>query len=52
MDKAIAYAAGAYYWLRVAHYLTYTAGIPFVRTLTFVGSWLVQICILYQILGS
>ena len=43
-------AALAYFWFRVAHYIVFTVGIPFGRTLTFAGSWLAQICFLYQIL--
>ncbi len=43
-------AALAYFWFRVAHYIVFTFGIPFGRTLTFAGGWLAQICFLYQIL--
>ena len=50
-NEATANAAIAYFWLRAAYYLAYTSGIPFVRTLTFAGSWAAQICIIYQILG-
>ena len=49
-NEATASAAIAYFWLRAAHYVVFTANIPFVRTLTFAGSWLAQACILYQIL--
>ena len=51
-NEATVSAAMAYFWLRLAHYLTYLAGIPFARTLTFAGSWLAQLCILYQILNA
>ncbi|MEK9725040.1 MAG: MAPEG family protein [Rhodospirillaceae bacterium] len=44
-------AAMAYFWLRVAHYFVYMAGIPFARTLTFAGAWAAQLCIAYQILA-
>ena len=43
-------AALAFLCFRVAHYVVYTLGIPFGRTLAFAGSWLAQICFLYQIL--
>ena len=49
-NEATVSAAIAYFWLRLAHYLAYVSGLPFGRTLTFAGSWLAQLCILYQIL--
>jgi len=49
-NDVTASAALACFWFRVAHYIVYTLGIPFGRTLTFAGSWLAQICFLYQIL--
>jgi uncharacterized MAPEG superfamily protein len=49
-NEATATAAIAYFWLRIAHYLTYILAIPTGRTITFAGSWLAQICLLYQIL--
>ena len=48
-NEVTASAAIAYFWLRIAHYLAYTLGIPTGRTLTFAGSWVAQVCILYQI---
>ena len=51
-NEATVYSATAYFWLRVAHYVVYIAGIPFGRTLTFAGGWLAQLCILYQILST
>ncbi len=50
-NDATASAAIAYFWFRVAHFIVYVANIPFGRTLTFAGSWLAQLCILYQILA-
>ena len=49
-NEATVSAAIAYFWLRLAHYLAYVSGLPFGRTLTFAGSWLAQLCILYQVL--
>ena len=43
-------AAVAYFWLRLAHFITYTANVPFGRTVTFAGAWGAQLCILFQIL--
>jgi len=33
-------AAVIYFWARVAHYIGYISGLPFVRTLTFTIGWL------------
>jgi len=30
-----------YFWARIAHYVVFTAGIPYIRTLTFFVGWLV-----------
>lgn len=49
-NDATAWAAIAYFWARLAHYLLYMWGVPFGRTLMFTVGWLAQICILYQIL--
>ena len=43
-------AAVAYFWLRLAHFITHTANVPFGRTVTFAGAWGAQLCILFQIL--
>ena len=51
-NEATTSAATAYFWLRAIHYIFYTAGISFMRTLAFIGSWLAQICIVFQILSN
>jgi len=43
--------ATIYLWARVVHYLGYTAGIPFVRTLSFSVGWLATMIIFTQIMG-
>lgn len=43
-------ACEMYFWARLVHLLSYTFGIPWVRTLSFVGGWVCQIAILWQIL--
>ncbi len=43
-------AAMAFFGFRLAHYVVYISGVPFGRTLTFFGSWLAQLCIVYQLL--
>ena len=49
-NTATTSAAVAYFWLRLAHFITYTANVPFGRTVTFAGGWGAQLCILFQIL--
>lgn len=48
-NAATAAAAITYFWARVAHYVLYTAGIPFTRTISFTIGWLALVCIFYQI---
>ena len=48
-DATVA-AAVAYFWFRIAHTGVYIFNVPFGRTLTFAGSWLSQLCILYHVL--
>lgn len=49
-NAATASAAVVYLIARVAHYLLYTAGVPFARTLTFAAGWAAMLCIFWQIL--
>ena len=48
-NEASAIAAITYFWARLAHYVLYTAGIPFGRTITFAVGWLAMACIFWQI---
>jgi uncharacterized MAPEG superfamily protein len=50
-NTATTSAAVAYFWLRLAHFITYTANVPFGRTVAFAGAWGAQLCILFQLLG-
>jgi len=43
-------ACQAYFWARVVHYVVYSAGIPWVRTLSYAASWLCIIALLLQLL--
>lgn len=49
-NAATAAAAIAYFWARLAHYILYTANVPFGRTTMFAIGWLAIVCILWQIL--
>lgn len=48
-NAATAAAATVYFWIRLVHYVVYTMGIPFGRTVTFAIGWAAMLCIFYQI---
>jgi uncharacterized MAPEG superfamily protein len=48
-NAATAAAATVYFWIRLAHYVVYTMGIPFGRTVCFAIGWAAMLCIFYQI---
>ncbi len=43
-------ACQIYFWARLAHFLLYTFGVPFGRTLAFAAGWICQVALLLQIL--
>lgn len=43
-------ACNVYFWARLVHYLVYTAGIPWLRTLAFAVSWVCVLALLWQLL--
>lgn len=43
-------ACGVYFWARVAHLVSYTLGIPWVRTLSFAASWAAMVAFVVQLL--
>lgn len=47
---ATAMAAMWYFWLRVVHFLAYTFKVPWVRTLAFIGGFVCQAVIAWEIL--
>ena len=47
---ATATAAMVFFFLRLAHYVVYVAGVPYVRTLLFAAGWVAQIVILLAVL--
>jgi len=51
-NAATASAAVVYFIARVAHYLLYTAGVPFARTITFAIGWAAMVCIFWQIVTA
>lgn len=44
-------ACAVYFWVRLAHFAVYTAGIPVARTLAFLGGWAVQVVLALALLG-
>ena len=42
-------ACNIYFWSRLAHYLIYSAGIPWLRTLSFAVSWVCVLALLWQL---
>ncbi len=50
-NEATAAAAVTFFWARVAHFILYTAGVPFGRTATFAIGWLAMVCIFWQIVS-
>jgi len=49
-NDTTALACTVYLWARVAHLLSYTFAIPWVRTLTFTVSWAAMVALLLQLL--
>ena len=43
-------ACTAYFWARLAHYLVFAAGIPWLRTITFFNAWLATGALILQVL--
>jgi len=49
-NAATVSAAAVFFWARLVYALVYTAGIPWLRTLTFAVSWGALVCIAWQVL--
>ena len=45
-------ACQLYFFARVAHYLVYTLGIPFLRTVAFIAGFVAQMTLAFAILGA
>lgn len=50
-NEATVLACAVYFWARVVHFVVYTFGIPWFRTLAFVAGFAAQIALALQILG-
>ena len=49
---ATALAGSLYLWSRVAHAVTYTLALPWLRTLAFTGGFIAQMLVAWQLLGA
>jgi uncharacterized MAPEG superfamily protein len=50
-NQTTAFAAALYFWTRLGHFLAYTLGIPYVRTLVWTASWVAEMIIAWQVLA-
>ena len=50
--QATALAGSLYLWSRILHAITYTLGVPWLRTLAFVGGFVAQMIVAFQLLGA
>ena len=48
--QAIALSSIVYFWARLAHAVTYAAGLPWLRTIAFTTGFFAQACVAWQIL--
>jgi len=51
-SPAITTASILYFWMRIAHYVVYSMGVIFVRTLVWSVAWACQLTVAWQILGA
>ncbi len=45
-------ACQLYFFARIAHYVVYTLGVPFLRTVTFIAGFVAQMTLAFAILGA
>lgn len=50
-DALTANACAVYFFARVIHYVVYTAGIPYVRTLSYFAGWFATAALIGRLLG-
>ena len=43
-------ACTVYFWARLVHYVVYTAGIPWLRTLSYAVGWICNVLLILQLL--
>jgi uncharacterized MAPEG superfamily protein len=48
----MAWGAALFFWARVVHWIVYTAGVPWARTLTFALAWAGIMIALFGVIGA
>jgi uncharacterized MAPEG superfamily protein len=48
-NDATALACTVYFWARLVHYIVYTAGIPWLRTLSYAVGWACNVVLILQL---
>jgi uncharacterized MAPEG superfamily protein len=48
-NDATVIACSAYFWARLVHYMVYTAGIPWLRTLSYAVGWVCNVVLILQL---
>ena len=51
-NRITATAAALFFWGRLGHFVAYTLGIPYARTLLFTLAWIGEILIAWQVLSA
>jgi len=47
-NETTVFTCEIYFWARLVHYIVYTVGVPWVRTLSFAVSWVCSVALLTQ----
>ena len=47
-NETTVFACEIYFWARLVHYIVYSVGVPWVRTLSFAVSWVCSVTLLTQ----
>jgi len=48
-NEVTALACATYFWARLVHYIVYTAGIPWLRTLSYAVGWVCNVLLILQL---
>jgi uncharacterized MAPEG superfamily protein len=49
-NQTTAFAAALYFWARLGHFVVFTLGIPYARTVIWTVSWVAEMIIAWQVL--
>jgi uncharacterized MAPEG superfamily protein len=48
-NDVTALACTVYFWVRLVHYIVYTAGIPWLRTLSYAAGWVCSVVLILEL---